>query len=196
MKKMNMKELKMKSKPWVSGYLAKLIEHRNKLFKKKKKEQSNENVRMLYNKFRNRVNREIKKLRKEYFNQYFEDNKTNIKKTCTGITNIINTKAIITPKTSQLLVNGKIIDDPVGIANCHNDFFVNVGQNIDKAIPVNNKSPDSFLKSRNNFNFLITFVTNEELIDIIKSLDCNKSSVSSSIPTKLLLLIPDLIVFP
>ena len=36
MKKMNMKELKMKSKPWVSGYLAKLIEHRNKLFKKKK----------------------------------------------------------------------------------------------------------------------------------------------------------------
>ena len=84
----------------------------------------------------------------------------------------------------------------MGTANCHNDFFVNVGQNIDKDIPVNNKSPDSFLKSRNNFNFLITFVTNVELIDIIKSLDCNKSNGPSSIPTKLLLLIPDLIVFP
>ena len=82
------------------------------------------------------------------------------------------------------------------IANCENDFFVNIGHNIDKEIPINNKSPDTFLKSRNNFNFLITFVTNEELIDIIKSLDCNKSSGPSSIPTKLLLLIPDLIVFP
>ena len=83
---------------------------------KKKKEQSNENVRMLYNKFRNKVNRELKKLKKEYFNQYFEDNKNDIKKTWAGIKNIINTKAIITPKTSQLLVNGKIIDDPVDIA--------------------------------------------------------------------------------
>ena len=34
-KKMNMKELKTKGKPWVSGYLAKLIEHRNKLLRKK-----------------------------------------------------------------------------------------------------------------------------------------------------------------
>ena len=151
---------------------------------------------MLYNKFRNKVNRELKKSKKEYFNQYFEDNKNDIKKTWTGIKNIINTKAIITPKTSQLLVNGKIIDDPVDIANCENDFIVNIGHNIDKEIPINNKSPDTFLKSRNNFNFLITFVTNEELIDIIKSLDCNKSSGPSSIPTKLLLLIPDLIVFP
>ena len=122
---------------------------------------------MLYNKFRNKANRELKKSKKEYFNQYFENNKNYIKKTWTGIKNIINTKAIITPKTSQILVNGKIIDDPVDIANCKNDFFVNIGHNIDKDIPINNKSPDTFLKSRNNFNFLITFVTNEELIDII-----------------------------
>ena len=37
LEKMNMKELKMKSKPWISRYVAKLIEHRNKLFKKKNK---------------------------------------------------------------------------------------------------------------------------------------------------------------
>ena len=37
MKKLNMKELQMKSKPWVSRYLAKLIEHRNKLFRKKRR---------------------------------------------------------------------------------------------------------------------------------------------------------------
>ena len=134
---------------------------------------------MLYNKFRNKANRELRKSKKEYFNQYFEDNKNDIKKTWISIKNI-NTKAIITPKTSQILVNGKIIHDPVDIANCKNDFFVNIGHNIDKDIPRNNKSPDTFLKSRNNFNFLITFVTNEELIYIIKSFDSNKSSGPSS----------------
>ena len=196
MRKLNMKELKLKSKPWISRELSKLIEHRNKLFRREKKEQSNEDVRLLCNKFRNRVNREMKKAKKKYFNHYFEEHKNDIKKTWIGIKNIINTKSIITPKTSQLNVNGKIIDDPAGIANCENDFFVNVGINIDKDIPNNNKSPESFLKSRNRFNFLITYVSNEELINIIKSLDGKKNSGPSSIPTKLLLMIPDLIAFP
>ena len=35
MKKLNLNDLKLKSKPWISRYLAKLIEHRNKLFRKK-----------------------------------------------------------------------------------------------------------------------------------------------------------------
>ena len=96
---------------------------------------------------------EIERNKREYFNQYFGDNKNDIEKTWARIKNIINTK-VITPKTSQLLVNGKIIDDPVGIANCKNDFFVNVGHNIDNDIPVNNKSQDSFFKSRNQLSIL------------------------------------------
>ncbi len=138
----------------------------------------------------------MKKAKKEYYNQYFEENKNDIKKTWIGIKSIINTKAEITPKTSQLNINGKIIDDPAGIANCKNDFFANVGHNIDKEIPNNNKSPESFLKSRNNFNFLITSVSHEEMVNLIKSLDGTKSSGPSSIPTKLLQMIPDLIVLP
>ena len=36
MKKLNTKELKKKSKPWITNDLIKLIEYRNKLFRKKR----------------------------------------------------------------------------------------------------------------------------------------------------------------
>ena len=196
MKKLNKKDLKKKSKPWITTDIIKLIEFRNKLFRKKKNEKSNENVKLLYNKFRNRVNREMKKAKKIYYNQYFEDNKNNIKKTWIGIKSIINTKNEISPKTSQLYVNGNIIDDPKCIANSYNNFFTNVGFNIDKDIPIINKSPESFLKQRNDEKILMSHVTHEELIDLIKTLDSKKGSGPSSIPVRLLLLIPDLIVVP
>ena len=196
MKKLNKKDLKKKSKPWITTDIIKLIEFRNKLFRKKKNEKSNENAKLLYNKFRNRVNREMKKAKKIYYNQYFEDNKNDIKKTWIGIKSIINTKNEISPKTSQLNVNGNVIDDPKCIANSYNNFFTNVGFNIDKDIPIINKSPESFLKQRNDENFLISHVTHEELIDLIKTLDSKKGSGPSSIPVRLLLLIPDLIVVP
>ena len=52
-----------------------------------------------------------------------------------------------------------------------------------------------FLKNRNQLNFIISHISTEEVLDIIKTLN-NKSTGPSSIPTKLLVLIPDLIIFP
>ena len=46
---------------------------------------------------------------------------------------------------SQLNINGKIIDDDKKLATNFNNFFVNVGQNIENAIPkVPNISPSNF----------------------------------------------------
>ena len=56
-------------------------------------------------------------------------------------------------------------------------------------------SPSKFLKNRIQINFLIAHVSNEEILDIIKSLE-NKSTATSSIPLKILSVIPDLIIIP
>ena len=61
-------------------------------FPKKKHQPNNTNVRHLYKLFRNRINREIKKSKRDYYNQYFENNRNDIKKTWDGIRSIINTK--------------------------------------------------------------------------------------------------------
>ena len=61
LKKVKMKELKLNSKPWITPEIARMIKHRDNLFKPKKRQPNNDNIRSLYNIFRNRVNLELEK---------------------------------------------------------------------------------------------------------------------------------------
>ena len=80
--------------------------------------------------------------------------------------------------------------------NNFNDFFVNVGPDTDAKIPVTvNNSHKSYLKDRNVHEFIVSHVTEDEILEIIKLLE-NKSTGPYSIPLKLLNIIPDLIVEP
>ena len=197
--KVKKKDLKLKSKPWITPEITKLIKQRNKLFKRKKRQPNNENIKSLYNLFRNRVNRELKKSKKSYYKNYFEENKNNIKNTWKGIKSIINTNTSTSPKISQIKIDGKVIDNPLGIASGFNNFFVNVGPNTERDIPITPPekiSPEKFLQNRNQLTFIIAHISIEEVTDIIKALNSSKSTGPSSIPVKLLLLIPDLIILP
>ena len=172
-----------------------MIKIKNKLFHRKKRQPNNLEIKRLYNLFRNRVNRELKKAKRNYYTKYFEVNSNNIKKTWEGIRSIINIKA--TKSTiSQIKVNNKVIKNQKEIVETLNNFFVNVGPNTDRNIPVNPKiKPEKYLKNRNQLNFLIAHISNEEVLDIINQLE-NKSTGPQSIPIKLLKLIPDLILVP
>ena len=196
-KKLNCRDIKLKVKPWITAELSKMTKIINKLFEKKKRQPINENVKYLYNVFRNRVNRELKKkTKKKYYATYFEEHSKNIKKMWEGIRSIVNTKNSGIAKIAQLNVNGRVIDNPKQIVNEVNDFFVNVGPNTEKEVPkVPTLSPDHFLKIRNQFNFIIAHISNEEVIEIIKSLQ-NKATGPSSITLKLLHIVADLIVLP
>ena len=63
-KKLNAKQVKLKSKPWINPDLTKMIRIKNSLFARKKRQPLNKNIKLLYNKFRNRVNRELTKSKK------------------------------------------------------------------------------------------------------------------------------------
>ena len=70
-----------------------------------------------------------------------------------------------------------MIDNPVGISSSFNNFFVNVGPSTEKTIPKippDKISPQSYLKQKNQFTFIIAHISNEEVLDIINSLE-NKS---------------------
>ena len=195
-KQLTQKQLKYASKPWISPEIQKLIRIRNNIFKRKKNDPHNLNIRRLYNKFRNRVNRELKKSKINFYTNYFETNDKNIKKTWEGIKSLVNIKKANINTINQLKSNGNIIDNPKSIAQKLNDFFVNVGPNVEKTVPANPVGrPESFLKERNQFNFLVTFISNEDVFDIIKNLD-NKAIGPYGLPVDLLKMIPDLIIFP
>ena len=52
-KKLKSKEIKMKTKPWITPDLCHIIKVKNKLFERKKRQPTNDNVKLLYNMFRN-----------------------------------------------------------------------------------------------------------------------------------------------
>ena len=83
----------MRNKPWLSANILKLI----------------------------KVNRELKKSKKQYYAEYFVSSINNMKKTW----EIVNLKKKPT-KTTQLNIGGKTIDDDKEVATTFNDFFVNV----------------------------------------------------------------------
>ena len=77
-----------------------------------------------------------------------------------------------------------------------NNFFTNVGPNTENLIPkVPNISSSKFLRNCNQINVVFAHVANEEILDIINSLE-NKSTRPSSISLKMLSVIPDLIIIP
>ena len=77
-KKLNSKEIKLKIKPWITPELSKMIKTRNKLFERKKRQHTNDDVKLLYNISRNRIKRELKKSKKSYYATYFEEHSSNI----------------------------------------------------------------------------------------------------------------------
>ena len=195
-KKLTPKEVKLNQKPWISTKLIKMIKIKNKLFYRKKRQPNNDNINKLYNIFRNRVNRELIKSKKDYYSEYFKDNKNNSKKIWEGIKSIIN---INNPKSNfirELKINETIIDNPNEIVETLNDFFVNIGSNTEKCIPRNPViTPEMYLKNKNQFDFIISDISNEEVLEIINNLE-SKSTGPQSIPVNLLKLIPDLILEP
>ena len=84
-KELTPKELKFLNKPWITPTIIKMINVRNKFFKRKKRQPNNVDVKRVYNLFRNRIIREINKSKKNYYSNYFAEHTNNIKKTWSGI---------------------------------------------------------------------------------------------------------------
>ena len=162
-----------------------MIKHRERLFHKKKSDPLNDRIKSAYNLFRNRINWEIKKAKKEYYKTYFENN---MKKTWKGIKNLININNKDGPQISHLCHEGKQITSNKDMSNTFNDFFTNIGPILDGEIPKCRKPSGAtlYLNPRIPQTFLISPTNDNEIRDIILSLDDKKSSGPCSVPTKLL----------
>ena len=76
---------------------------------------------------------------------------------------------------SHLMDNLTRINDPVEMANIFNNYFVNVGSQIDKTIPITKKSPTDYFKSKILESIFLAPVTPEEIKVIIHFLNVKKA---------------------
>ena len=120
-----------------------------------------------------------------------------MKKIWKGVNEIITKSGSY--KVTQLYHKNSYIDDPKLVSETFNNFFVNVGSNLEKKIPLTFISPTSYLKHRVPTNFTLTPASNADIMTLILKLDDSKSSGPDNIPIKLLkisapLIVPHLVI--
>ena len=184
-KRMTPKEIKLRSKLWINLKIIKLIKYRDRLKRKMKHKFTIENE-YLYKKFRNRVASELKASYKLYYHKFFEEHKCNMKMLWSGIRSIINLRQNDSPSFSQLIVNGKKVNDPKSIASTLNQYFVNVPKQVNKDIPRTRKCLLDYLSNPVENSLSLKPTDPKEIEAIILSLNNSKSSGPFSIPIRLL----------
>ena len=150
----------------------------------------------LYKKFRNKVVSEIRKSKVEYYTEYFNKYKSNMKMLWTGIRSIVDVKYKAGSTISHLIgADNAEVDDSKEMANIFN-VFVDTATKINEKIPRTEKSPLDYLSSRNLNAFFISAVSPNEVENIIGSLKSGKAVGPYGIPIFFLKLLSQYISLP
>jgi hypothetical protein len=155
-------------KPWLTSEMKIKIKRKNILYIKSRKNPSPERI-SYYKCFRNNLNSEIRKAEREYYKNYIDMNKYNLKKTWRLLKNIINKRKDNTLHDT-FVINGKQTNDSKKIANSFNKYFVNVGSTLSKQIPITNETHFKYLPNKTLSSIYLRPVTKKEIIKLIKNL--------------------------
>ena len=124
------------------------------------------------------VNRQKDEVKINNFQGKFWRNKNDLKETWKVIDESLNRHSKNADFPGEFKHNGETINQPVDIANSFNTFFSRIGENLSNSIHVDHflhGTYKKYLRSPTNMKMEFKIVTEEEILNIINSLD-NKSS--------------------
>ena len=115
LRKLSRKEIKSLSKPWVTPCIKTSIKVKEKFYKCFVETR---NIYFLtkYKSYRNKITQLLKVSKKSYYHNYFIANSKNVKKTWTGIKELITLKPNGFSSPSKIVVDNNIITDSEAIA--------------------------------------------------------------------------------
>ena len=193
LKKLTNKEYKRKYKPWITTGILNSISRKNKIYNKYSKiknESLKKQVFEEYKYLRNMINELIRKSKKTYYQSFFAEHNTNIKKVWQGIKELVNikTKNVNTPTSIE--INNSSTTDPKIICNSFNNYFVNIADDILKTRKFDGKKHyTEYLNNPVSNTFVFDLCDASEVDVIIIQLSISKASGPNSIPTKILQMI-------
>ena len=117
----------------------------------------------------------------------------------TWLKKIVFSKTFKTPgtlNTPSVIVNNKLISEPVEVANKFNEYFSTIAENLQAKIYDTGTDFHQYLKDRNEHSIFIQPTNPLELIRIINNLNANKASGPYSIDYEILHLIKLIIAEP
>lgn len=188
------KQKKRDLKPWITKGILKSMSIRDKLLKKFIKAKNQDSKTLLHSKYksyRNRITDLLRVSKKLHYQNFFNLNSKNPKRTWEGINEIINKNTRKTASTIILNVNNKTVTDPSSISDEFNLFFTTVAEKIQSEIPKVGNFENYINRLESPESFFFSPVTKPEIIKVIHSLDQSKSTGDFSIPKQVFNSVPD-----
>ena len=198
LKKVNKKELRLQTKPWITPGIIKSIKRRDKLLRlyiKTNEPNRKEEIHTQYKVLRNKITTLIRNSKKNHLQNYFTKNAQDIRKTWSGIKNIINIKPTSKAQPASILVDNKLETDPSKIAEGFNTYFSTIAEKLQHEIHFEENNFTKYLNTPLNHNFLLPVDPNQ-VIFIIDSLENSKATGPHSIPTEIFKIIKFNICLP
>jgi hypothetical protein len=185
----------IKREPWVTKGLLTSSINKAKLHKKKLSNPTEHNIckYKTYNKLYNKTRRIIKI---RYYHELFESNKYNIKQTWLELKKIIGKQSKQQHFPEFFKLNNMKLTNKTDIAESFNNYFVNIGKNIQSKIPTQNETFEYYMNQNIKTNIFLTPTDPINLIDTAKKLKKKTSSGFDEISTKLLSDIIEDIAYP
>ena len=159
------------------------IKIKNKLYVKSIKRPTSDNIKQ-YKQYRNTLHRILRKSERDHYKFLLNINKNNLIKQWSIIKDVINRKRSSNIVTDGFLIDQEVIKDNKVIAEKFNEFYVNIGPNLSKSLPVRKKDPLSYLPPVNPHSMFLNPVDRHEVTNVILLIK-NSSSGSDNISAKI-----------
>ena len=137
-----------------------------------------------FKKYSNKLNQNKNISKKTYFCMHFEMCKSNLKATWKLIGTLIKRKTESQSIPLRIDRNNKIYTNNEDIADQFNKHVINVGPNLASKIDKSNENPTQYISSSSINSFVMENVSEDQVSNLFKNLDANKSSIG--IPNKLI----------
>ena len=186
-----------RDKPWITNGLKNACHKKNRLYKQFLCSRSH-TCEEKYKTYKNKLTSILRTAEKEYYSKLLTDAKGNIKNTWKILNTIINKKTNTSKLPSHFECNEINIVSKQSIADGFNNFFVDVGSNLDKKITVadNAASIYDFMGQQCPNSMFINPVSEDEVVNIIKSCKPKHSKDCDDINMYVLSKVTDQIVKP
>ena len=198
-KRLTKKEKGLMERPWITSGILASMKSRDFAYSEfiREKDPSVKATKFdLYKTKRNLVTKLIRVSKKDYYTKYFTEHTTNLKKTWSGIRELINVNKKSETKISKLIVENNVITDPVAMASTMNSFFVGMGKSVASKIPNSKKLFSDYLGESSRVNIILNPCSTAEINKLISGLNWSKASGPYSIPFNIIRSFKDVFVEP
>ena len=119
--------------------------------------------------YKNKLTSILKEAEKVYYQTEIISNKSNLRKVWAIVKQVIN-KTKTSRISDKFIHNKTLLSDPVNIANCFNNYFINIGPTLASKLPKENISHRDFLPERTTASLFLEPTDEVEIKKIIRNL--------------------------